>query len=261
MQVRLETQWTQKLDSPPGLCEDASFPPPGIHELDGLKVVVADGASESFFSRLWAKELVEKFSHRDLNFTHCWQNVQQSWPGVVRAFLSEREANGKAIQWFEEPALGRGGFGTAISAHFHELPGITDRAKLLCWAIGDCCIIQLRGERVPLLFPLTSPEQFDSTPDLIFSNDNLGALALKRKACLTDVRPGDRLLLMTDALAHWTLTQVEAGIFPWAELDEIARTDAESFSEWVKERKTAGLIKDDDITLVTASVLPRIIHG
>jgi hypothetical protein len=63
-----------------------------------------------------------------------------------------------------------------------------------------------------------------------------------------DWRAGDVLLLMTDALAHWFLTEAEAGRRPWETL--AARTD-EDFAPWLDGLRQARQLRNDDVTLVS----------
>jgi hypothetical protein len=66
-----------------------------------------------------------------------------------------------------------------------------------------------------------------------------------------ELAAGDRLWLMTDALAAWFLAEHEAGGAPWRELDE--RT-ADDFADWVAGRRADGRLKNDDVTLVAIEV-------
>ena len=63
-------------------------------------------------------------------------------------------------------------------------------------------------------------------------------------------RPGDRFLLMTDALAQWFLRRNEQGERPAAEIAELlgAADPAAAFADWI-ERMRAQDLRNDDVTL------------
>jgi hypothetical protein len=63
-----------------------------------------------------------------------------------------------------------------------------------------------------------------------------------------DWRPGDRFLLMTDALAHWFLRRHEAAQQPWHDL---ARAAGAAFADWVEDCRERDGLRNDDVTLVT----------
>jgi len=58
--------------------------------------------------------------------------------------------------------------------------------------------------------------------------------------------PGDRFLLLTDALAAYFLQEFEAKRRPW---DDLPLTDA-ALADFIKTRRDKGSLKNDDVTLV-----------
>ena len=75
-----------------------------------------------------------------------------------------------------------------------------------------------------------------------------------------DWRPGDRLWLMTDALAQWFLVQVEAGDKPWLCLDPLLHPASDedaaqhAFSAWIESLRAARQLRNDDVTLLAVSL-------
>ena len=64
--------------------------------------------------------------------------------------------------------------------------------------------------------------------------------------------PGDRLFLMTDALAQWFLHAHEQGGRPDKELAAVlsaADPDA-AFAAWVEELRQRDALRNDDVTLL-----------
>jgi hypothetical protein len=70
-----------------------------------------------------------------------------------------------------------------------------------------------------------------------------------------DWQSGDSFYAATDALAAWFLRSAHAGERPWEVLRDLD-TDAgpPSFAEWVLERRAAGAMHNDDVTLVRIDI-------
>ena len=67
-----------------------------------------------------------------------------------------------------------------------------------------------------------------------------------------DLATNDRLLLMTDALAHWFLVEAEMGRRPWAALARL--TTPEQFAAFIDCLRAGGALRNDDVTLVNVEV-------
>ena len=62
---------------------------------------------------------------------------------------------------------------------------------------------------------------------------------------------GDLFILASDALACWFLTRGAAGAQPWESLGALDRADWEG---WVDGQRRAGLMRNDDTTMVALEV-------
>jgi Protein phosphatase 2C len=211
----------------------------------GLRVAVADGATESSFAKLWAVLLAESYVRSELagaEFLARLQPARRLW---------RRRLAGRPLPWFASEKAGQGAFaaflGLQIDAH-------TNRWTAL--AVGDCCLMQVddvgEGMRVLTAFPLQESSQFTMSPYLIGSRSDGEPPHERIQISKGSLRDGDMLLLATDAVAAWLLKQHEAGRPLWKWLYRKLRTP-ESFAAMVAYGRKHGL-RNDDFTLV------RVIH-
>jgi hypothetical protein len=65
-------------------------------------------------------------------------------------------------------------------------------------------------------------------------------------------RPGDRLLLATDALAEWLLRRNESGLQPADDIERLLTESSvpDAIAGWVEERRDRQGLRNDDVTLV-----------
>lgn len=210
---------------------------------------IADGATETLLSRQWANLLVKRFvrgwTRPDALGTWV-ADTMRAWQHEKHAYLEGRERAGKPIQWYEEPGLEAGAFAALL--------GLVIERDARAWrwqaaALGDCCLVQVRENALYGAFPIERADAFNNRPLLLSSNPakNRGVLEHFVFACGTAQR-GDRMYLMTDALAAWFFRAYEAGELPWNELDAFRSTDA--FDAWVSEKRAAHAMRNDDVTLM-----------
>ena len=211
----------------------------------GVRVAVADGATESSFAKLWAVLLAESFVRSELAGAEFFERLEPA------RRLWRRRLAGRPLPWFATEKAAQGAFaaflGVQIDAHQNRWTAL---------AVGDCCLMQVdnvgKGMRVVKAFPLQKSSQFTMSPYLIGSRSN-GELKDERiQITKGSLRDGDMLLLATDALAAWLLKQHEGGRPLWHWIYRKLGTP-ESFAAMVAYGRKNGL-RNDDFTLV------RIIH-
>lgn len=204
------------------------------------RVAVSDGASESFDSRKWARLIVEKYI-ADPAITPDWvsSTVAQYNAGVDYEQLS----------WSKQAAYDRGSFATLLAVEF-----ALNRTEVEVLAIGDSVAIHASNGALLASFPYTKPEEFDSRPDLLSTLTAANTFVTapgffnKNSSKTWGVKPGDYLLLMTDAVAQWVLReQMEA---PSALLQMLEVTQALEFEELVLKMRQERRMRLDDSTLV-----------
>lgn len=217
-------------------CEDAF-----AVSLDRGRFAVADGATESSFGGVWANLLVTAFVEAESlpDWPEWIDPLRRLWTQQVG-----RSTNGAAIPWYVEDHSRQGAFATFLSLTVNAV-GWSARA------VGDTCLFHVRGDRLLFSFPLTQAEDFNTTPWLIGSKTASNGAPLDQALQVSDDwKEGDRLFLMTDALAQWFLTQSRDGR-PWLLLEEFLDQPDEAFAAWIALLRSSRKLKNDDVTLVT----------
>jgi len=222
-------------------CEDALD-----FSLRKQRFAVADGATEAFDSKTWAKLLVR-----------CWLTSstplltsEEFWPMVQRA--SNRlhgRWNLKALPWYAEEKASRGSFAAFVGLQIHE------NQDGWCWsalALGDCCLFQLREGRILCSFPLTNAEQFGFRPELVPSSPSFIQSAHPMLALLSGkAEAGDVFLLMSDALAQWFLSTHASNSKDVGDFDTLLRGSRISELDlFMDELRSISAIRNDDVAVI-----------
>ena len=211
----------------------------------GIRVAVADGATESSFAKLWAVLLAESYVRSEVTGAEFFERLQPA-----RRLWRQRLA-GRPLPWFASEKAEQGAFaaflGVQIDAHNNRWTAL---------AVGDCCLMQVddvgKKMRVLKAFPLEKSSQFTMSPYLIGSRSNGEPPNERIQISKGSLRDGDMLLLASDALAAWLLKRHEDGRPLWRWLYRKLSTP-ESFAALVAYGRKNGL-RNDDFTLV------RVIH-
>ena len=243
------TRWRPKAGNADAEYEDAFCTSKRADKNGRVAFAIADGATETLLSRQWAHLLVKRFARawqRPEDWNAWLAQTLRAWDNEKRAYMQSRARNNKPIQWYEEPGLEAGAFAALLGIVVERTPrGLTWRAA----ALGDCCLVQVRAENVLCAFPISQADGFNNRPLLLSShpakNKNVADHLVFAQGAFQE---GDRMYLMTDALAAWFLRAQEAGAQPWNELDAFLNFDA--FAAWVTEKRAAHAMRNDDVTLM-----------
>ena len=225
-----------------------------------LRVVVADGASESMLAGRWARRLVDGFATTRSawsaapGFVATYAAAADGWDEAMAAYVDEREARGAPIAWYEEPGLAKGAHATLLVFELRDA-GRTGVRSWRAAAVGDSCVVQVRSGEVLDAFPLGASADFTSQPPLLATQRPADELTARHVATRTgEWARGDAFFVATDALSQYLLASAEQHDGEaFAELSGLRSDGAAEFDEWVAAGRSKGL-RNDDTTLVRIDV-------
>jgi serine/threonine protein phosphatase PrpC len=224
------------------------------HQPAGKQVVhsrcclaVADGASESSFANIWAKQLARQFSQQPFRTVDELrvqiQPLYERWRTIVFR---------KPLAWFAEEKARQGAFATLLGMEI--IGGRRGTRVTGTWrsaAIGDSCLFQVRQGDLLLAWPVNDADRFDNFPTL------LSSVPARNLTIWDEVnfyhgtwRKGDYFILATDALSACLLKNGHHSCPSWQQIIDLAfLPDAqEHFAEWVETRRDCREMKNDDTT-------------
>lgn len=225
-------------------CEDA-----WSYDKAARRLAIADGASDAFESRLWAKALVEAYVRKppspDADSILDWL--------VPPAREWKEGIQWGRLPWYAEEKARRGSFSTLLGVTFGSLEDdqCDDSGVIGHWsaiAVGDACLFHIRHENLLVSFPVRRSADFGVTPFLLSTRPDYSRRSLEGlQSCEGDCQPGDTFVLATDALAAWCLQREEKGDHPW---EDVALLTPDKFVATVGQLREAGAMRNDDVTLV-----------
>lgn len=222
-------------------------------EVTTFRAAIADGATSTSYSGLWARLLVRAALRDRLSSVKLAEDLeapQRTWRRLVGR---------KPLPWYAEQKIENGAFAAFVSFELRAPLADGGTASWSALALGDACLIRLRGEHI-LSFPLEASAAFSFNPLLLSTRPDRNGEAISAvQSSSGEARPLDTFFLMTDALAQWFLKSCEENARPWDELMRFVFPDepggsTPAFREWVDDLRAHGRIKDDDVTLVAVGV-------
>lgn len=236
MLVTCTTLWRTKDGNTQDEYEDAAYPLTfsETEEQPEFRCAVADGATETSFSGLWANLLVRGYVEAE--------PLEESRTKWKAAIPSDDQP------WYVEEKAQSGAYAALVGLSLYS-GGTWD-----CEAVGDSCLIHIRDKKILQSFPLSSADEFNNRPSLICSIENqtseVELLRLKG-----NWQAGDKFLLLTDAIARWVFGQAESGLNRVCDLEN--ETDLREFSS--QQRALIGedgrsSLHNDDITIMKVDV-------
>ncbi len=218
--------------------EDAFFPEGAVEcNRSEFRCAVADGASESAFSGLWAQLLVRSFGRRRMRLGR----LSKLW---------ERAVGNRPRPWYLDKKMKNGAHAAFMGLHLRE-------GRWGALAVGDSCIFHVREDELLAVGPIDRAEHFNNSPMLISSKTQepirrrSGHVAMMHGLW----EPGDVFYLVTDAMAQWLLSELEAQRPPWEPLRDLCADDDETlYSRLVAELRANHGLHNDDTTLLQVEV-------
>lgn len=208
---------------------------------DLRRIVVCDGASESFDSKTWSRVIKDNFIHSN--------EISVSWiEDALRIYNSQFDF--PIMSWSRQAAFERGSFTTLLGVNFSQ-----DYSQAKLTAIGDSVVFLLCKGQLVASFPYHYSDQFRERPTLLSTKRSANAFDLEFKlvglsTAEWEIIPSEDviMLFMTDALGQWALKSHEDGIPKWSELCRI-RNDAELSALIDRERESHSM-RTDDVSLL-----------
>jgi serine/threonine protein phosphatase PrpC len=234
--------WLPKDIQDPNAYEDAFV-------VDGARGVAAicDGVASTIFAGRWAGILAQAVAASPPDTTD--RGLFEAWLSQVREAWT-RSIDESSLAWHQKPKLVEGAGATLLWVEVSMMPGPANVARpyqVRAYSIGDCCLFHVRNGRVLQTFPIQESTRFEENPQVIRS-------VVKRsdvvtfEAMETQCNPGDLLILCTDAIAAWTMRQIEAGMpVDWEGLWQMPQPQ---WQQWVVRLRQAKQIRFDDSTAV-----------
>lgn len=245
MRVACQVVWLPKRGNSLEEYEDAASPFQNTEsDADVFRCAVADGATETSFSGLWAKLLCDGFvSGEQMNA------LRAKWLHQI---------SGKELPWYAEQKAESGAFAAIIGLVLNSDGSKKSKGTWTAEAVGDCCVVHTRERKLLTQFPLTSSEQFNSSPFLLCSQVHSEDQEPERITTSGEWKKGDVFYLMSDAIARWSYKRQEehGDITNW--LDGLITQEAiEKFSELERDHVDdygRAYMRNDDVTLMRVSI-------
>lgn len=210
---------------------------------------VADGATEAYDSRRWARLL-----------TRCWaaddglliKEEFEPWLAILGNRL-ERRWSRKALPWYAEEKARSGAF-----AAFAGIAFISSEDRLV-WqavALGDSCLLHIRDRAIVNALPISEPEAFGYHPTLIPSNpQRQQGIGEQFTVASGSAAQSDTFLLLTDAIAAWYLRMSSEDPPRVHELTALLdESDAEGFTGFVARERADKSLRNDDVAVMRITI-------
>ena len=243
-------------------CEDAA-----AADDASLSYAVADGATEAFDARRWARRLAEGWV--SASPAPVTAEEFRAWLAAQGRALHS-EWGGAALPWYAEEKRRAGSFAAFVGVRFEPAspaspesdaaggaPGAGPRLPWRAVALGDSCLVQVRGGALVAALPVASGAGFNSSPPLVPSAGSLREAALARAVFRGgEAAPGDAFFLLSDAAAAWLFEAHERGGARLAEFDSLAAaSENEALAEFICRERRGGRMRDDDVAFVRIKVV------
>jgi hypothetical protein len=255
VEIHAKEFWLPKSGNTKAEYEDAFHASP-----DNCRFAVADGATETSFSGIWAKQLVRAFTSRNLSVPFSGgelKPLQARWKQTVQTRLKQIGRR-HPLPWYAEEKANAGAYAAIVGVEFMGQDSLAGSENF--WratAAGDSCLVQVRGDEVLKAFPLAESGSFGNSPSLLCSMPESQESGMEDVIVSTSGswRCNDVFFLMTDALACWFFKEREQGNQPWRGFCGLDRDGRISFDHLVSELRLDKRMKNDDVTLVRIDVL------
>jgi hypothetical protein len=204
--------------------------------------------TSSLFARAWATILVEAAASAMPDPLD--RGALARWLAEHRAAWG-RQIDVSRLAWFQKAKLREGAFSTLLAVRLvppaNAAPEGEPTWRLRGLAIGDSCLFLVRDGKLRRKFPIQTSAELQSDPVVLGSVDLNRDDLLEFHRLDEPCRPGDLVVLCTDALADWALRLEEAGDPPtW---DGYWDMTASAWKEKVLSLRAEREMRSDDTTV------------
>jgi hypothetical protein len=219
-------------------CEDAV-----AENTTAQRFAIADGATEGFDSRRWARLLVRRWIQIDPPAITA--EDFQPLACDIGLWLHERWKR-KTLPWYAEEKAKSGSFAAFLGIQFFSQQ---DQLSWKAIALGDCCLVHQRGAKVCATFPISDSESFGSNPVLLPSLGSLqGRAFAELKTLEGTAEAGDEFLLLSDAIAAWFLRKTAGSEDERGELRALlSRRECGGLEQLIRRSRHRGTMRNDDV--------------
>lgn len=220
--------------------------------LEALRFAIADGATEAYDSRRWARLLCRAWT----SATTAGLSDADLLDGLRRMGVrfSGSRPHG-SVPWYVEAKVEQGSFATFLGLEL--MPLGAERGNWQAIAIGDCCLLEFASGVFSGSFPLDQPHEFGSHPHALPTravlNEHIRASARRRTGTYG---PGNAFALMTDAVAHWFLAHVVLHPEAVSHVLQLLRDDLTGLRDTLTDARESGRLRNDDIGVLFIECLP-----
>ena len=175
------------------------------------RFAIADGASQSFYSNIWAEKLVNHFCDdpniNERNWEQWLQPIQEEWSSVITQKVKQAKEENKPTWVTNQNRLK---FGECATSTFVGLEFVDDKVKISI--VGDSYLFVLEEEKLIETYPkLACADDFGDRPEYFASDrkDNRFPPVLESKV-LRNKKSQMHFLLATDALSEYIFKCIES---------------------------------------------------
>jgi serine/threonine protein phosphatase PrpC len=227
-------------------------------EANSTRFAIADGTTTSFFSKPWARLLVQHFcedeANRDLErlqsaaeWDRWLSKIRQKWQQEVQAQIG-RTKGPQSIMLQNRFAEQQGAAATFVGLQLDY-----QRSRWQALTVGDSCLVHLRDGRLLQSLPLTNADEFSNITEAISSGPGAHSQPTLHSG---EFAADDTFVLLTDAIARWLLTRHDNNGVRWSEavrrLTGLRNWD--DLQTFVQAERSSRALANDDVTIVVVRI-------
>lgn len=197
---------------------------------------VSDGAASAYRAQLWSYLLAAGFL--DLDKVPGSDEVFFAWTSKMADVWQRETAVSDSAPYYVRHAQERGSHATFLGVAVRSDGGFD------AIAVGDTCVFQISRGVVASAFPVTDPDAFGYSPDLLGTN---GAQVPSVHRLRGRLDPGDVLVAATDATSEWLLRTAAAGDSSAA---RALTGPIDAAEQAVASAQRTGDLRNDDVAVV-----------